>query len=141
MKKLIAFGLALVAVLFMGATPVDVVPRLAQGIRPAGDSVLMQLLNGVPVKIGVLTSTGTSVTQATTGVPFALTAEKVIEVVCDGQGFVKIGATASSDYTDANFGRPMTSGVSRWFILRTGDTNISLDTAGATVNCAVDEMN
>lgn len=108
--------------------------------RPAGEFVLFNLLNGVPVKIGVLTSTGTSVTQATTASTFTVTGGTVIEVVCDGAGFVNVGGTASSDYTSANFGRPMTAGVSRWFVLRDTDTDLSLDTAGSTVNCNVSVM-
>lgn len=140
MKKLFAI-ITLAGALFMGVTsPLSVVPKLTEGVRPTSDFALMLALNGVPVKIGVLTSTGTSVNQGTTGTTFTLTGGTVIEVVCDGAAFINIGATSSSDYTNANFGRPMTTGVSRWFVLRDTDTDISLDTSGGTVNCHVAAM-
>lgn len=139
MKKLFAIA-ALAGALFMGASPLSHMPELASGVRPNSDSVLMLMLNGVPEKIGVLTSTGTTVNQTTTAVPFTVAGETVIEVVCDGAGFINVATTSSSDYTSAVFGRPMQSGVSRWWVLRTTDTNLALDTAGATVNCNVSVM-
>lgn len=140
MKRFTLAGLFVLGALFMGAMwpPVH---SLLGATRPAAENITITLLNGVPVKIGVLTSTGTSVNQGTTASTFTVTGGKVLEVVCDGAGFVNVGATASSDYTNANFGRPMTAGISRWFILRTSDTDLSLDTAGSTVNCNVSEMN
>lgn len=108
--------------------------------RPPGELPLFTLLNGVPVKIGVLTSTGTTVNQSTTASTFTVTGGRVVEVVCDGAGFINVGSTSSSDYTNAAFGRPMSTGVSRWFVLRNSDTDLALDTAGSTVNCNVSEM-
>lgn len=141
MKRLALAGLFALGVLFMGALPSPrVVTEAVLAARPTTDNALMLLLNGVPVRIGVLTSTGTSVNQGTTAVTFTVTSGTVLEVVCDGAAFVSVGATASSDYTNANFGRPMSAGVSRWFVLRDSDTDLSLDTAGSTVNCNVSVM-
>lgn len=108
--------------------------------RPGNELSLLQLLNGVPVKLGVLTTAGTTISNADTAVPFTVTGGTVLEVVCDAAAFVNIGATASSDYTNANFGRPMTVGVSRWFVLRDTDTAISVDTTGGAANCQVSVM-
>lgn len=131
---------ALFAVLFMGAmSPLAPAAQLAVG-RVADTTTLFLLLNGTPVALGVLTSTGTSVTQATTAVPFTFSGGGCYEVTCDGAAVINIGATASTDYTSANFGRAMTAGTSAFWCVRDTDTNISLDTSGGTVNCNVRRM-
>jgi hypothetical protein len=136
--KQFAIPVAVIALLFMAALPPPL-PGLFQG-RLVAEGPLFVALNGVPERIGVLTSTGTSVNQSTTASPFTITGGTVLEVVCDGAGFLNVGATSSSDYTNANFGRPVITGGSRWFVLRDTDTNLSLDTSGATVNCNVSVM-
>lgn len=137
--KRIGFA-ALFAVLFMGVlSPLAPAAQLAVG-RVADMTSLFLLLNGAPVALGVLTSTGTSVTQATTGVPFTFSGGGCYQVTCDGAAVVTIGATASTDYTSASFGRAMSTGVASYWCVRDTDTNISLDTSGATVNCAVARM-
>lgn len=111
--------------------------------RPGSEFPMMLLLNGVPVKLGVLTSTGTSVCNTSisgctaTATPFTVTGGSVLEAVCDAAGTITIGTTASTDYTNAAAGSPMPLGVSRWFVLRDSDVSIALDTTGGTVNCAV----
>lgn len=108
--------------------------------RP-GELVMFLRLNGVPVRLGVLTSTGTSVNNSTTASTFTVTAGEVYEVVCDGAAVMAVGSTvAAGDYTSASMGVPMTTGTSRWFILRDTDTALALDTTGGTVNCVVHTM-
>ena len=137
--KRIGFA-ALFAVLFMGVlSPLAPVAQLSTGAVRDMTSLLL-LLNGTPVALGVLTSTGTSVTQATTGVPFTFTGGRCYQVTCDGAAVINIGATASTDYTSANFGRAMSAGVEKFWCVADTSTNISLDTSGATVNCAVARM-
>lgn len=128
MKKSLALFLGVLALGAMAAT------------RPYGELNFFTLLNGVPVKLGVLTTAGTTINNSDTAVPFTVTGGTVLEVVCDAAAFVNIGSTASSDYTNANFGRPMAVGVSRWFVLRTTDTAISVDTTGGAANCQVSVM-
>lgn len=140
MKRLALVGLGLVAALFMGAlSPLSPAAQLAVG-RVADTTTLFLRLNGVPVATGVLTSTGTSVTQATTAVPFTFTGGQCWEVTCDGSAVLNIGATASTDYTSANFGHAVTTGAAWYVCTRDTDTSISLDTTGGTVNCNVRVM-
>lgn len=130
----------LLAVLFMGVlSPLAPAAQLAVG-RVADTTTLFQLLNGTPTALGVLTSTGTSVTQATTAAPFTFSGGGCYEVACDGAAVINIGATASTDYTSANFGRAMSTGVSSYWCVRDTDTSISLDTSGGTVNCNVKRL-
>ncbi len=137
MKKLALVSLFAVGVLFMGAlSPLDAAAKLTLQ-RVADMTTLLLRLNGVPVSAGVLTSTGTSVTQATTAAPFTFSGGQCWEITCDGAGVLNIGGTASTDYTSANFGHAMSAGVSWYPCTRDSDTNISLDTAGTTVNCNV----
>lgn len=129
-----------VGVLFMGAvSPLDMAAKMALQ-RVADMTSLFLQLNGTPVALGVLTSTGTSVTQATTAAPFTFSGGGCYQVTCDGSAVINIGGTASTDYTSANFGRAMSTGQAQYWCVRDTDTNISLDTAGTTVNCAVARM-
>lgn len=108
--------------------------------RP-GEYAMYLRLNGVPVRLGVLTSTGTSVNNSTTASTFTVTSGEVYEVICDGSAVVAVGSTATAgDYTSSTMGVPMSTGVSRWFILRDTDTALALDTTGGTVNCVVHTM-
>lgn len=108
--------------------------------RPASEFQLFTLLNGTPVALGVLTTAGTTISNSTTAVPFTVTGGTVLRVVCDAAAFVRIGTTASSDYTSAVFGEPMPLGVAKWFVLRDADTSIAVDTTGGAANCNVAVM-
>lgn len=106
--------------------------------RPTTDPALM-LLNGVPVKLGTITTTGASTTNATTASAFTVTGGSVLMVTCDAAAVFTVGSSASTTYTNAAFGMVMSAGVPRWFVLRDSDTSIAVASA-ATVNCAVHVM-
>lgn len=110
----------------------------AVAARPTTDPALM-LLNGVPVKLGTITTTGASTTNATTASAFTITGGSVLMVTCDAAAVFTIGATASTTYTNAAFGTVMAVGVPRFFILRDSDTTVAV-AAAASVNCAVHVM-
>lgn len=100
--------------------------------RPGNDLSLALLLNGVPVRAGVITTAGASTTNASTASPFTIAGGSVIEVIADAACVVTIGATASNSYTNAAMGRPMAIGVPQRFVLRDTDTTIAIMGAGAT---------
>lgn len=106
--------------------------------RPHTDPALL-LLNGVPVKLGVITTTGASTTNATTAVPFTVSGGTVLMVTCDAAAVFTIGSSASTTYTNAAFGTVMATGVPQKFILRDTDTTIAVASA-VSVNCAVAVM-
>lgn len=108
------------------------------GPRPMTDPALM-LLNGVPVKLGTITTTGASTTNATTASAFTVTGGTVLMVTCDAAAVFTVGSTASTTYTNAAFGTVMSAGVPRWFVLRDTDTAIAVASA-SSVNCAVHVM-
>jgi hypothetical protein len=132
MKRILSLSIA--ALLFV-ASPV------AAGNRPNGELLLFSRLNGVPVALGVLTTAGTTISNTTTAAPFTLVGGSVIRVVCDAAAFVRVGTTASSDYTSAVFGEPMAVGAVRFFVLQMSDTAIAVDTTGGAANCNVAVMN
>lgn len=111
---------------------------LPAAARPTTDPALM-LLNGVPVKLGTITTTGASTTNATTASAFTVTGGTVLMVTCDAAAVFTVGSSASTTYTNAAFGTVMSAGVPRWFVLRDSDTSIAVASA-ATVNCAVHVM-
>lgn len=111
---------------------------LPAAARPTTDPALM-LLNGVPVRLGVITTAGASTTNATTATPFTITGGTVLMVTCDAAAVVTVGSSASTTYTNAAFGTVMATGTPRWFILRDTDTTIAVAASGA-VNCAVHVM-
>lgn len=123
--------LAILACLVMG------LPLPAQA-RPTTDPALM-LLNGVPVKLGTITTAGASTTNATTASAFTVTGGSVLMVTCDAAAVFTVGSSASTTYTNAAFGTVMAAGVPRFFILRDSDTTIAV-AASAAVNCAVHVM-
>jgi len=123
--------LAILACLVMG------LPLPAQA-RPTTDPALM-LLNGVPVKLGTITTAGASTTNATTASAFTVTGGSVLMVTCDAAAVFTVGSSASTTYTNAAFGTVMATGVPRFFILRDSDTTIAV-AASAAVNCAVHVM-
>lgn len=130
MTKLIRLALALCLV--MGPLP-------AYAARPTSEGALLLQLNGVPVRLGVITTAGASTTNATTASPFTVTGGTVIRVTCDAAAVFTIGSSASTSYTNAAFGDVMATGTPRYFVLRETDTTIAV-AAAAAVNCAVHVM-
>lgn len=140
MRKL-ATGLVSLLLLLLLTAFAPPVQSFLGAARPGGELSMFLRLNGVPVRMGVLTSTGTSVNNGTTASTFTVTGGLVYEVICDGSAVVAVGSTATAgDYTSSTMGVPMSTGVSRWFILRETDTSLALDTTGGTVNCVVHTM-
>lgn len=107
--------------------------------RPLPENILILRLNGVPSRIGVIITAGSSTTNATTATPFTLSGGEVLKVVCDAAAVFGVGSSVSTTYTNAAFGEPMTAGVAKYFILRDTDTTIAV-AAAASVNCAVFNM-
>lgn len=107
--------------------------------RPSTENVMLLLLNGVPVKLGTITTTGASTTNATTASAFTVTGGTVLKVTCDAAAVFTVGSSASTTYTNAAFGDVMAAGVSKFFILRDTDTSIAVASA-VSVNCAVHVM-
>lgn len=130
MKKL-----ALIAGLFMGLVSFSAVAAP----RPYGELNFFTRLNGVPVRLGVITTAGASTTNASTASPFTVVSGSVLMVTCDATAVFTIGASASTTYTNAAFGTVMAAGIPRYFVLRTTDTAIAV-AAAAAVNCAVHTM-
>lgn len=100
--------------------------------RPLTDLELVTKLNGVPVRLGVITTAGASTTNASTASPFVIPGGTVLEVIADAACVITIGATASNGYTNVAMGRPMAIGVPQRFVLRDTDTTIAIMGAGAT---------
>jgi len=115
------------------SAPVQALPR------PYGDLNLAHRLNGVPVKLGTITTAGASTTNATTATPFTVVGGSVIRVTCDAAAVFTVGSAAATAYTSASFGSVMAAGVAQTFVLRTTDTSIAV-AAAVAVNCAVSVM-
>lgn len=105
--------------------------------RVLNESEMLVRLNGEPVKIGVLTSSGTSINNSTTAVPFTLPANCVMKVLCDAESWVTPGATASSSATNAAFGHPCPTRVAYWLNLRDSTTQVAMVPTSGSSNCAV----
>lgn len=110
-------------------------------IGPAGEFALMTLLNGEPTLLGVLTSTGTSVTNATTAATFTVAAGSVLLFKCDaGSANVGGGATCDATVTGANHKYQLANAYDPFFMVLKS-TTICLDApAATTINCAVFRM-
>lgn len=126
-----------VAPLFMG-----VLSPLAPAVQSAAGAVsnmttLLLQLNGVPRPVGVLTSTGTSVTQATTGASFTLPTGTCFEITCDGTGVANFGAAAALAYTSSNFGHYMATNTPWYPCTRDTDTTLAFISTTGSVNCNV----
>lgn len=107
---------------------------------PATSFNMFYLLNGEPTKLGVLTSTGTSVTNATTAVPFTVAAGQVLLFKCDTAN-ANVGGGATCDASvGANHKYQLVNAYDPYFtILRS--TTVCLDApAATTINCAVFKM-
>lgn len=129
-----------VAPLFMGVlSPLAPVVQSAAGAVTNMTTLLIQL-NGIPRAVGVLTSTGTSVNQGTTGATFTLPTGTCFEITCDGSGVMNFGATAALAYTSSNFGHAMSTGQSWYPCSQDTDTNLSFISTTGTVNCNVRRM-
>lgn len=101
-----------------------VAPRRASA---AGTVDLLVQLNGTPVRAGVLTSTGASVSATVAaGVPLL--------VVCDAKAHVGVQATCAAGYTSAAFCVPQAADESR-YLIPNGTTLSAISSAG-TANCA-----
>lgn len=146
MKRLLALVAVLALAPLSSCTPAEASPRqmfaqVATAIQPASEFQLFLVLNGSPRKLGVLTSTGTSVTNATTGVPFTVTttdcATRVFLFKCDASNAnVGAGSTCDTTITGANH-RYQIGGVFEPYYLRTDGTTHCLDApAATTINCA-----
>jgi hypothetical protein len=110
-------------------------------VGPPSEFSLMMLLNGEPTKLGVLTSTGTSVNETTTAVPFTVTAGSVLLFKCDaGSANVGGGTTCENLITDANHRYQLANAFDPYFLVLKS-THICLDApAATTINCAVFRM-
>ena len=137
MKRIGTAALISVGMLFMGA--LSPLAPVAEQVRGAVNDMttLLVRLNGVPRALGVLTSTGTSVTQSSTAAPFTLPGGTCFEITCNGSGVMNFGATAALAYTSANFGHFMTSGTSWYPCTRDGDTTLAFISTSGTVDCNV----
>jgi len=136
---LLVLGLVLGALLF------TVAPAIASNGRTVGTiHGLMEILNGSPNRMGVITSAGASTTNATTAAPFTITRGESLMVVCDQPAFCRellTGTVASSSYTSADFGRPMEAGKSWYVIAGAGSGTTSFACVAAVAfNCVFFEL-
>jgi hypothetical protein len=105
---------------------------------PKSDLSLYLLLNGKPTKLGVLTSTGASVTNASTAVPFTLTGGSVIKVECDAAANVGLQATCHGTVTNANYCELLeVRPAQRVYVVPDSVTTISAISVSGTANCMV----
>ena len=137
MKKLALVSLFVVGVLFMGAlSPLSPAAQLTTGAVTDMTTLLVRL-NGVPRAVGVLTSTGTSVTQATTASTFTLPTGTCFEITCDGTGVMNFGSAAAVALTSANFGHYMAAYTPWYPCSQDTDTSLAFISTTGTVNCNV----
>jgi len=108
---------------------------------PKSELQLLTLLNGTPVKIGTLTSTGSSVTNATTATPFTVTGGKVVMIECDGAAHVGPGSSASATATNAAYKPKVSAAPERiYIVLQDAADTVAMISSSGTVNCAYFEM-
>lgn len=92
--------------------------------RAASIEGLMRVLNGSPVRLGVIAGgAGTSTTNISTGTAFTIRRADALLVVCDVQSFCIEGTSASSSYTNAAFGVPMSPNSPRQFVSLPGSAS------------------
>lgn len=126
------------------ALPVSIRSEIGEAVLAAGPATEFQLfllLNGEPSLLGVLTSSGSSVDNTTTAVPFSVTAGQVLLFECDaGSANVGGGSTCDTSTTGANHKRQLANAYDGyWMVLRS--STICLDApAATTINCAVFKM-
>lgn len=114
-------------------------PSQAWAARPSSEFGMFMLLNGEPNRIGVIIATTTK-NNTDTATPFTITAGSTLKVICDAAAFATVGATASSSYTNAAFGHPMSAGVAWYVIMGSASTTLSIVASSGTANCAVFQM-
>lgn len=113
---------------------------LAFAGRPPTEFNLFLFLNGEPTRLGVLTSTGTSINNTTTASTFTITAGAVLKVICDAKAFITPGSTASASYTNANLGHPVLADTPYYLVLGASTTTLASISASGTTNCTVWQM-
>lgn len=136
----LALGLVLSVVLF------TIGPAFANNGRTVGTiHGLMQILNGSPNRLGVITSAGTSTTNATTATPFTIVRGESLMVQCDVAAFCReiltASTTVSSSYSSADIGRAVQAGVP-WYVIAgggSGTTSFACTASGA-FNCVFFEL-
>jgi hypothetical protein len=89
---------------------------------------MMRILNGTPVRQGVLTSTGTSATVA-------VTAGEVVMVECDAAAHVGMGASCSATATNAAYCPKLNAAPDRTYFYANGTSLAGISSSG-TANCA-----
>lgn len=107
--------------------------------RPQSPLSMQWALYGSPTALGVLTTAGASVNNATTAAPFTLRGGAVVRLVSDLACVVIIGGTASNVITSAQYGTPLVAGVPLILIVPEAATQISV-MAAAAVNVNVATM-
>lgn len=110
---------------------------------PRSDLRLFVLLNGKPTKLGVLTSTGSSVSNVDAGTPFTITAGSVLKVECDAPAYVGMQATCHGTVTNANYCPLVDTRPAREaFIIPEGTASPTMAaiSVSGTSNCMVWEM-
>lgn len=125
-----------------------VVAGISLAGRPVGEFNLLLRLNGQPkVKGHIRVTDAGVVTNATTQFPFTLAGGETIEVVCNTAACVRPGvapdggAVVNCNYQDDNMGRPMATGVSRWFTLLDSTTTVYVvPNASSSTDCSVAVM-
>ncbi|UOF77437.1 hypothetical protein [Caudoviricetes sp.] len=141
MKNLNLNTILICAVLFFVSLHLGV-SFAAPGDRAAPLDALMRTLNGQPVKVGTLESSGSSVNNATTASTFSVGEGKVVMFVCNGAANVNIGAdscSASSTITASDFGRPLDTSEKWYETLPPNQSCVAMIGASGT-KCAVFEM-
>lgn len=129
MRKPLGF-LLLLALLFMG-------------VRQSNPIAIATLINGEPTTVGVLTSAGASVTNASTAVPFVLTGVtlRVITIQCDATTFVGFGANTCGVTTATSNGCFIIRATDPPKVVILQDSTTSMNAAGgAAFNCIVDKL-
>lgn len=136
------------------ASPRSSVPQVAAAARPQGEFPMFLMLNGQPEKLGVLTSTGGSVTNVDSGTPFAIStctgAGQTFMFQCDtGQANVGAGsaggATCDTTITGANHKKQIANAWEPYYLIAQSFqpdggalAELCLDApASTTINCAV----
>lgn len=110
--------------------------------RPMSELQLLTMLNGQETLLGVLTSSGSSVTNATTATPFTLAAGSLLKVQCDAAAVhIGPGATASATLTSANYKERLVNAYDERFIILDGSTtSLAMIPASGSANCVVWRM-
>lgn len=151
MRALVAIAaLCLASCMEAAASPRSGAVAVVAAARPAGEFPMMLALNGQPEKLGVLTSTGGSVTNVDSGTPFSISscmaAGQTFLFKCDtGQANVGQGQTCDTSITGANHKYQIANAWDPYYLVAPSVqldggavTELCLDApASTTINCAV----